>query len=39
MVDILRQANYRGYVVLEYEEKEPLKEIPEYIDKLRDLIG
>lgn len=39
MVDILRQANYRGYVVLEYEEKEPLKEIPEYIDKLRELIA
>jgi sugar phosphate isomerase/epimerase len=39
MVDILKQAKYRGYVVLEYEEKEPLKEIPEYIDKLRELIG
>jgi sugar phosphate isomerase/epimerase len=39
MVDILKQANYRGYVVLEYEEREPLKEIPEYIHKLRELIG
>lgn len=39
MVDILKQANYRGYIVLEYEEQEPLKEIPGYIEKLRELIG
>ena len=39
MVEILRAAEYRGYVVLEYEESDPYGEIPEYISKLRDLIG
>lgn len=39
MVEIQRAANYRGYVVLEYEESEPWKEIPGYIEKLRELIG
>lgn len=38
MVQILREADYRGYVVLEYEESDPKKEIPGYIKKLRDLI-
>ena len=38
MVDILRAANYRGYVVLEYEEARPFDEIPMYIEKLRELI-
>lgn len=34
---LLRDANYRGYVVLEYEEKEdPRKECPRYIDELRE---
>lgn len=37
MVGILRKAGYRGYVVLEYEEREPRKEIPEYIRQLREL--
>jgi len=39
MVEILRSANYRGYVVLEYEEDKPYEEIPKYIEKLRELIG
>ena len=39
MVEILRAANYRGYVVLEYEEDKPFEEIPMYVDKLRELIG
>ena len=39
MVEILRAANYRGYVVLEYEEQDPYGEIPEYIARLRELIG
>lgn len=39
MVEILRSANYRGYVVLEYEEARPLEEIPMYVEKLRELIG
>lgn len=39
MVSILRDANYRGYVVLEYEESKPWEEIPGYINQLRELIG
>ena len=39
MVEILRSAEYRGYVVLEYEESAPYQEIPEYIATLRELIG
>ena len=40
IVDILKAANYRGYVVLEYEEEEdPLSEIPKYIEQLRELIA
>lgn len=36
IVDILRKADYRGYLVLEYEGKdEPKTEIPKWIDKLR----
>ncbi|MBM82303.1 MAG: xylose isomerase [Planctomycetaceae bacterium] len=38
VVKILKDADYRGYVVLEYEEREPHKEIPMYAKKLRDLI-
>jgi len=37
MVNILKGANYRGYVVLEYEESKPREEIPEYIKQLREL--
>ncbi len=37
MVNILKAANYRGYVVLEYEEAKPREEIPEYIKQLREL--
>lgn len=38
IIDILRRANYRGYVVLEYEEDQPHAEIPRYIEELRSLI-
>lgn len=39
MIQILREAGYRGYIVLEYEESEdPKKAIPGLIKKLRDLI-
>ena len=38
VIQILKDAEYRGYVVLEYEEREPEKEIPQYIRRLRDLI-
>ena len=37
MVNILKAANYRGYVVLEYEEAKPREEIPEYIKQMREL--
>lgn len=40
VVGILKDANYRGYVVLEYEEKDdPKKAIPGYIAQLRKLIS
>lgn len=39
IVGILKKAEYRGYVVLEYEEKdEPKEAIPGYIEQLRKLI-
>lgn len=39
IINILREANYSGYVVLEYEAKEdPYKAIPRYLDELRELI-
>ena len=39
MVDMLKAANYRGYIVLEYEEKDPFGEIPGYIEQLREYIA
>lgn len=40
IVDILRDADYRGYLVLEYEESDdPRETIPRYIDELRGLIA
>ena len=39
IINLLKNANYRGYIVLEYEGKEdPYKAIPGYLKKLRDLI-
>ena len=39
-VKILKKANYRGYVVLEYEAKEdPFVAVPRYLKELRKLIG
>ena len=39
IIGILRNANYRGYVTLEYEEKEdPKVEIPKLLNRLKDLI-
>lgn len=38
IVDILQTANYRGYVVLEYEEsRDPFEHIPAFITELRKL--
>ena len=39
VIKILRDADYRGYVVLEYEESDPLGEIPGYLKTLRQLIS
>lgn len=39
IVTMLKQASYRGYVVLEYEEQNPREEIPKYLDELRSLIA
>jgi sugar phosphate isomerase/epimerase len=40
ILDILRQANYRGYITLEYEAgEEPLTAVPRYLEKLRKLLG
>jgi sugar phosphate isomerase/epimerase len=40
IIKILRDVNYRGYVVLEYEERDdPNTAIPRYIKRLRELIS
>ena len=38
VVQILRDAQYQGFLVLEYEEDNPREEIPKYLDQLRKLI-
>ena len=39
LIDILKKAHYRGYVVLEYEAAEdPYKAIPSYLKELRKLL-
>jgi sugar phosphate isomerase/epimerase len=40
VIGILRDANYRGYVALEYEGKEePKVAVPRYLTELRKLVG
>lgn len=39
VVQILRDAQYQGFVVLEYEEDKPREEIPEFLEQLRKLIA
>ena len=39
VINILKQAGYRGYVALEFEEAHPFEGIPEYLKTLRDLIA
>ena len=40
LVEILRKANYRGYVALEYEAKEDAKvAVPRHLETLRKLLG
>ena len=38
IVGVLKDAGYRGYVTLEFEEPNPFEEIPKYLDQLRKLI-
>ena len=39
LIQILKDADYKGYVVLEYEEAtDPMVEIPKYLDRLNSLI-
>ena len=39
LIDILKKANYRGYVVLEYEAAEdPYVAVPRYLKQLRNLL-
>lgn len=35
--DILMDANYKGWVVLEYEAENPLERIPDYLQQMTDL--
>jgi sugar phosphate isomerase/epimerase len=35
--DIIVDAGYKGWVVLEYEAREPAKEIPKYVARLKEL--
>ena len=40
LIEILRKANYRGYVTLEYEAaEEPMDAVPKYLDRLRKLLA
>ncbi|WP_437204804.1 sugar phosphate isomerase/epimerase family protein [Planctomicrobium sp. SH664] len=40
IIEILKQAGYRGYITLEYEDKEnPRTAVPRYLDQLRELIA
>lgn len=38
VIGILKDAGYRGYIVLEYEEENPMEVVPRYIDTLRELL-
>jgi hypothetical protein len=39
VVSILKKANYRGYVVLEYEgSPDPLTAVPQYLAQLKEII-
>ena len=39
-MEILRDANYQGFVVLEYEAKaDPWKAVPEWLEKLKAVLA
>ena len=37
--DILKRANYQGFVILEYEDESPYESIPGAIDALREALA
>ena len=39
MISLIEEADYQGYVVLEYEEEAPREKVPEYIDLLKKIIN
>jgi sugar phosphate isomerase/epimerase len=39
IVKMIKESGYQGYVVLEYEEDDPLNDIPKYADQIRNLIA
>jgi sugar phosphate isomerase/epimerase len=40
LAKIMREAHYRGYIVLEFEEKgNPREECPKYLEKIREAFG
>ena len=39
IADILRDANYQGFVVLEFEEEDSREQIPRFLDQLRQAFG
>jgi len=40
LVDLLRKANYRGYLNLEHEsEEDPMTAVPPVLQKMRQLVG
>lgn len=38
VIAILKDARYRGFVTLEFEEEKPFEQIPKYLEELRSLI-
>jgi len=39
VIGLLREADYRGYVILEYEEEDGREGIPEALSALREAMG
>lgn len=37
--DILVDANYKGWVTLEYEEENPREQIPQYVERMKELFA
>jgi sugar phosphate isomerase/epimerase len=35
VIEVLREANYQGYVALEYEEKDPQGEVPGWLARMK----